>query len=411
MKKTFKKIRYIFLVLLLLLVNFAIPTKESIEAKTLRDLKAELAAKEASLESGESQQQLTQQQIDQKKANISNINLEIENIDKEMVNLTEEIEELNIEIVEKEEEIKNIINYYQLSNSESAYLEYVFEAATFTDFIYRMAISEQLSKYNDELVEEYHATIKRNEEKKEELSAKTIALNEKQKQLQTELVSLGDQLGSILDENTTLEEEIKSLKKVINTYENEYKCGLDEDINVCGGGRLPPDTAFYRPVVKGKVSSNYGSRCYRLNGKTVCDFHYGMDISQTGHGTAVYSMAAGRVAYIEHQTKCGGNRVYIHHDVKGQKYTSAYFHLSHINVRVGDIVTTDTVIGGVGGNPSIETYDGCSSGTHLHIQLSYTNISAGLSFYSRFTSKSFNPRNVVNLPAEGSWFYNRTTKY
>ena len=43
MKETFKKIRYILLVLLLLVVNFAMPTKEVAEAKTLRDLKEELA--------------------------------------------------------------------------------------------------------------------------------------------------------------------------------------------------------------------------------------------------------------------------------------------------------------------------------------------------------------------------------
>lgn len=407
MKKFFRKLRYLLLVLVILVVNFAIPTEEVAEAKTLRDLKEELAAKEAELAAGEEEKKLTQQEISNKKASIENINVEIANISKEMVSLTEEIEELNVEIVEKEQEIKEIMNYYQLSNSESAYLEYVFEAADFTDFIYRMAIAEQLSKYNDELVEEYHETIKQNEQKKKDLDAKTVSLNEKQKQLESELASLGSQLGEIMDENVSIEDDIASVKKMINTYENVYKCGLDEDLNTCGRGKLPPDTAFYRPVKSGKVSADYG--IYYPWGKP--QQHYGMDISGTGHGANVYSMANGRVAYITEEASCGGNMVYIHHNVNGQLYTTAYFHLSYINVSVGDTVTTDTVIGGVGGNPSYEWWDSCSTGTHLHIQFGYGNTTAGLGFYTRFTAKHFDPRNVLNLPAEGSWFYDRTTKY
>ena len=407
MKNSFKKIKYILLVLLLLVVNFAVPTKEVAEAKTLRDLKEELAQYEKELAAGEEQKKLTQQEIANKRTSIENINVEISNISKEIVNLNEEIENLNVEIVEKEKEIKEIINYYQLSNSESAYLEYVFEAADFTDFIYRMAIAEQLSKYNDELVEEFHATIKENEQKKKDLDAKTVTLNEKQKKLESELASLGSQLGEIMDENVSIEDDIKSVKKMINTYENVYKCGLDENLNTCGRGKLPPDTAFYRPVKSGKVSANYG--IYYPWGKP--QQHYGMDISGTGHGAAVYSMANGRVAYITEKSSCGGNMVYIHHNVNGTLYTTGYFHLSHINVKVGDTVTTDTVIGGVGGNTSYETWDACSTGTHLHIQFAYGNTPAGLGFYTKFTAKHFNPRNVLNLPSEGSWFNDRTTKY
>jgi len=407
MRKHFKKIRYVLLVLLLLVVNFAVPTKEVAEAKTLRDLKEELAELERKQSNVENEKKLTEQEIANKRASIDSINDEISAISQEMVSLTEEIEQLNVEIVEKEKEIKEIINYHQLSSSESAYLEYIFEAADFTDFIYRMAIAEQLSKYNDELVEEFHATIKENEQKKKDLDAKTVSLNEKQKQLENELISLGNQLGEITEENVSLEDDIKSMKKMINTYETVYNCNLDDDITECSRGQLPPGTAFYRPVNKGKVSANYG--WYYPWGKK--QWHYGLDISQTGHGANVYSMADGVVAFITERAEYGGNMVYIHHNVNGVKYTTGYFHLSHINVRVGDVVTPNTVIGGVGGNRQIEWWDKGSEGTHLHIQFGYGNTTATSGFYTRFTAKSFDPRNVLNLPREGSWFYDRTTKY
>ena len=406
--KYVKKISSFILIAFILLVNLYIPSNVSkVEAKTLRTLKEELAAKEAELENSNNQKRLTEEEIASKKRGIDAINEQIVSIQEETVALTEEIEKLNEEIKEKEAEIKQIMNYYQLSTSESAYLEYVFEAKDFTDFIYRMAVTEQLSKYNEELVDEYNNKINENEQKKKDLAQKQISLNDKQAQLQVELESLGTQLGEILDENVTLEDDIKSMKKLINTYENVYNCDLDEDVNSCGMGKLPAGTAFFRPVIEGMVSANYGT--YYPWGYPM--MHYGMDIAGTGHGANVYSMADGKVAYITERASCGGNMLYIWHNINGVEYTTGYFHLGSINVSVGETVTTETVIGTVGGNPYYEYWDSCSTGTHLHIQFAYSNIPAGVGFYTKFTAKSFNPRNVLNLPYEGGWFSNRYSEY
>lgn len=408
MKNILKKSSYLLLVILLLVVSFSFSSDSRIvHAKTLRNLKEELAAKEKELSEGKSQKELTEKQIEQKRNNIAAINQEIVNIQDETVKLGEEIERLNEEIKLKQKEIKQIINYYQLSNGESAYLEYVFNAVDFTDFIYRMAIAEQLSNYNDKLIDEYNATIKESEQKKKDLANKQVELNNKQKSLENELTSLGNQLGEIMDENTSLEDDIKSMKKLINTYENIYKCNLDEDVSNCGRDKLPIGTAFYRPTTVGYISSNYG--IYNVWGYS--QMHYGMDIAGMGHGAPVYAMADGRVSYITEKSSCGGNYVYIHHSINGKAYTTGYLHLASINVRVGDVVTTNTVIATVGGNPNIETWDSCSTGTHLHIQISTTNIPAGLYYYSRFSAKSFNPREVLNLPALGGWYYDRTSRY
>ena len=406
--KCVKKVSFILLILMMLVVNFYIPFgSNTVKAQTLRDLKNELAEKEKELTDAQNRKKYTQDQIASKKANIDAINAEIVSIQEETVSLTEEIEKLNEDIKEKEKEIKDIINYYQISSSESAYLEYIFKAKDFTDFIYRMAVAEQLSKYNDKLVDEYNAKIKENEQKKQDLAAKKVSLNEKQNTLQKELESLGSQLGEILDENVSIEDDIKSMKKLINTYENVYGCSLDQDVTTCGLGKLPPGTAFYRPVESGRVSANYGT--YYPWGKP--QMHYGMDIAGTGHGANVYSMADGKVAFITYKASCGGNMVYIWHNINGQAYTTGYFHLGSVKVEVGQTVTTNTVIGTVGGNSAYETWDTCSTGTHLHIQFSYTNIPQGTGFYTKFTAKSFNPRNVLNLPAEGKSFKDRVTKY
>ena len=408
MKKYLKRFSYLLLVFVLVLVNFTMPKDiEEVEAKTLRDLKAELEEKQKEYENSKNQKELTEGEIASTRKNIDAINTEISNIQKEMLDLTNEINELNEEIEEKEKEIKSIMNYYQLSNGESAYLEYIFNAVDFTDFIYRLAIAEQLSDYNDKLIDEYNAKIEENKKKQKELDEKTIALNAKQVKLQEELKSLRGNLDLIVEENMSIEDEIKVLKEYIDTYQNKYKCGLDEDINVCGRDKLPPGTAFYRPVVAGTISAHFG--WYSPWGQST--WHYGTDFAGTGHGADVYAVAPGKVAAIVNRASCGGNMVYIQHVVNGTRYTSGYFHLSHVNVRVGDTVTHNTVIGGVGGNPGIEWWDRCSTGTHLHLQLAYGLYLEDYYSYSGFEAKSIDPRLAINLPGVGVWFSSRTTKY
>lgn len=402
-----KKVIYVIVTIGLFLVNFSIPSTTKIEAKTLRTLKQELADMEAKYAASNEEKRLTQSEINATRNSIAAINSEIESIQKEMLNLTNEIEKLKEDIEKKKQEIKDIVAYYQLANGESAYLEYVFNAVDYTDFIYRSAISEQLSSYNDGLVDEYNKMIEENKKKQEELASKRVSLNSKMTNLETQLKSLGSQMSEVLEENVSIEDEIKSLKKAINTYEVTYKCGLDEDITTCGRGKLPAGTKFFRPVISGRISANYGWY-YPWGSKT---WHYGIDIAGTGHGANVYSVADGKVAMITHRASCGGNMLYIQHNVNGVKYTSAYFHLANVTVNVGDIVTTNTIVGHVGGSPSIETWDSCSTGTHLHLQVAYGLITVDYPSYSGFASRSFNPRLIINFPGEGSWFSNRTTKY
>lgn len=405
--KYLKKFNYILLIFVMLIVNFFMTTREDVSAKTVRDLVNELDALKQEYNDSQNKQQLTEKEIETKKASISAINNEISNIQTEMLNLTIEIGVLNEEIKQKEDEIKSIINYYQLSSGESAYLEYIFNAVDFTDFIYRLAITEQLSNYNDKLIDEYNAKIKENEKKQEELSQKKIALNEKQVKLEEELKSLNRNLDSIVEENMDIEDEIKVLEDYIHTYQNQYKCGLDDDIDECTREQLPIGTAFYRPVISGRISAHFG--WYSPWGNST--WHYGTDFAGTGHGADVYSIANGKVAAIVRKAKCGGNMVYIQHKINGQRYTSGYFHLASVKVNVGDTVTYNTVIGTVGGNPSIETWDKCSTGTHLHLQVAYGLYLEDYYSYSGFESKSVDPRLVMNLPQKGVWFSSRTTKY
>ena len=428
--KFIKNITYIILAVVLLGSQVVIPDFiEEAQAESLKDLRAELATLEKEYNDKQHEKEVTEAEIAAAKKEVDRISIEQEEIEQEIKDITAEMETLKQQIEDKNEQIKEIIAYYQLSATGSdAYLEYVFTATDFTDFIYRMAIAEQLSDYNDKLISDYEDLILQNEKKKEELSNKTIELDNMTKELEKKMKELRVELKETMEGALSVEEEIQVLKDTIKqrekTYE-AYKCEETLEYKACLAkapqNELPVGTAFFRPVVSGRISSNYGYRSFTLNGKPYSDFHYGLDFA-TSHGSTVYSIANGRVVatinaksiYDNDKKKkkiCGGNKVYIVHTINGKDYTSAYYHLATINVKVGEIVTYDTKIGTVGGSPGIEYWDNCSTGSHVHLQMGKGHYLTDYYTYSGFVSHRMNPREVVNAPALGGSFSDRKRKY
>lgn len=398
-----KKILNILMVIVLIIPYIIIP--ENVEAKTVGDLKKELARLEEENRKNKEEKAYTQQQINQARNQINDISLNIDQIRKDIKRLTEEIEQLNVDIVNKDEEIKKIMNFVQTANGESAYLEYTFGAHDFTDFIYRIAVSEQLANYNKKLIELYNNMIKENNEKKESLGKKTIELNRKQEELAEKIKSLGSKLNDLNQVGVTIEEDIRLQKEAIKFYQQELGCKDDEDIRTCGQNVLPPDTALFRPTNSGSISSEYGSRQYYLNGKLVSDFHRGVDIAESGKAVPIYAAGRGKVILVT-QIDCGGRIVFIQHNINGKNYVTLYAHLREVYVSKNDIVDRNTQIATMGGAKT-EYWDSCSTGQHLHFQISTKNFVS----WADFNANSFNPREMVNFPSYGKRWSDRMTKY
>ena len=121
---------------------------------------------------------------------------------------------------EKEEQIKDIIAFLQITNSENAYMEYIFGAKTIEDLILRSAVSEQMVAYNDDLIEDYNNTIVEYKEKNEDLKKQIENLNAEQDNLKVELVKLGDNLDAASEEMAGVQSQIDAQKKLINYYQN-----------------------------------------------------------------------------------------------------------------------------------------------------------------------------------------------
>lgn len=406
MKKLFNMTLCLALIIPLLVVPI------DLNAKTLRNLKTELATMIADLNKTNTDKQLTQAQINAIYKEIDQTNSEINEIQVQLGKLNNEIVVLNDNIESKDKEIKEIVNFVQVENGESAYLEYAFGAKSFTDFIYRMAVSEQLAKYNQELITDYNDMIVKNNNKIVDLHDTTESLINKQDQLDVTMKKLGSKMSEFTDLKVSIEEEIKTQQEAIALYES-MGCNLDEDIKICGREKLPNGTALFRPLEKGYVTSEFGNRCYNLNGRWTCDFHSGLDISvRPNTNVEVYAAGVGTVIALVNKSSCGGNKVYIHHKINNQYYTTAYVHLRKILVSPGDVVTKSTVVGIMGGDPGIETWDKCSTGAHVHFQIATGLYLKDYSSYTTFINRTVNPRNIINVPAGMyNWFYDRVSKY
>ena len=131
----------------------------NVNAKTLGDLKKELAALEAKQKANNAKKKLTQNEISNANNRISTINGLITKSQNRIVELTGEIATLEKNATEKEAEIRDIILFLQITNSENAYMEYIFGSQTIEDLILRSAVSEQMVEYNNQLIDAYNKTI------------------------------------------------------------------------------------------------------------------------------------------------------------------------------------------------------------------------------------------------------------
>lgn len=365
-----------------------------VHAQTLGELEQELTDKKNELKENQNKKALTEQEMADIQYNLKVIQNNIAQIQTDTANLESEILELNKQIDKKREEIKNIISYFQISNGESAYLEYVMGAEDFTDFIYRSAVTEQMTSYNNDLIDDYTATIKANEEKKEELAQKKAELKEQQSAMKAEYKKLDSQLAVYTSDEMVITDAISSLEENIEFYKSKG-CKSNDDLNRCASNVLPPTTAFYRQLESGYVTSWFGDR--DCSDSRVSCGHNGLDASVGGDNIPVYSIGTGVVAVIPERSSCGGNMVFVHHRLtNGQTYTSVYMHLYQIWVSVGQTVTKDTVIGIMGGGWNTP-WDYCSTGAHSHLGLA-TGL-FGLDYgWDYLRSHYIDPTDMINFP-------------
>ncbi len=357
----------------MLFSSFFINTNAANNLK-LSDYKNELANIQAKKNQNDTLSANTKAQINQKQKEIANAENEIKDNENKVEEAKIKIKESEENIKKTTEEMNELLRFLQISKGKTTYLDYIASSNTVSDLIKRFAITEQISKYQKEKLEELKNLI----EEKKQLQIDLAKRNEELKKQKVVLEQKKDELDKYLDSVVKIgmdySQQIDAQKKIIAMYESAG-CKNNDYIQDCfynKSGNIISDVGFLRPLVRAKVNQRYRSG------------HGGIDLggygSENSYGKTVYAAAAGLVVTVSPQNKCGGNIIYIQHNINGKKYTTEYAHLSAMYVSVGQMVTSNTPIGAVGGNPSIQTWDKCTSGPHLHFSIA--------NGYWNFTSSS-----------------------
>ncbi len=391
MKKVLKVI-----IVFILSFSFIFSVGAVSDKTTLKDLKDKLKKDEAELNSVINKQNQVKNNIKAIEKDLEKIAKEITDFEKSIEESKDRVEQLEDEIESKQEEIDRLISFKQVADKDNVYLEYVFEAKNYTDFIYRSAVVEQLTRYNDELIENMYNLIDENKKEQKELLKKIDDSENTIDKLNATLKKYNLSMDDLVDDHKDAKAEYEASKKEVAAYEKLYKqYNCKETVSILDCMSVPYADGFVRPLKAGTITSEYGLRYhptlhyYRM--------HNGIDIG-VAMNTNVYAAASGIVSKIvtvanpnKKNSSCGGNKVYIKHRVNGKEYTTVYQHLHSISVKLNQYVTISTIVGKSGGG---ESYDYCTTGPHLHF-----GIMKGSTYE--------NPRNYIKFPAKGKRFTTR----
>ncbi len=183
---------------------------------------------------------------------------------------------------------------------------------------------------------------------------------------------------AVSQENVTMKSQLESsglTEKIVKIIQQNAANGgfsLEDDVksNPLLRGKVADELATNRglrevlyalpsvmPVPNYSVTSDFGVRRHPLTGLT--HFHTGLDLlSQTGD-EKVHPVKPGVVVLAQFHTQYG-NTVVVRHT---NGVESLYAHMANIEVKLGDKVTNESVLGNIGSTGS------SSTGKHLHLEI------------------------------------------
>lgn len=356
----------------------------------------------------------------------SNIDQQIVILQNKILLTEEQLSAYNVLIADKQEEVDQAQEAFQClhdtyksrirSMEEAGKLSYwavLFQSKTYSDFLDRMNIIEEIAKSDARRLRELDAAAKEVIRLKEELSAGKEELvrtareqeashellqskREEADVLLRELLAKGSEYELLLLQSEEMQEELmlEIAKQEIAYDRAAYSEWLATYVpptttappttrptappttaptttppttsgSTEPSGETPTeptappkDATWLTPVPWYILTSPFGSRFHPL--LNIWRMHNGVDLA-CSEGTEIYASRGGVVTVAAYQENGAGNYVQIDH---GDGYKSIYMHMTHYIVSPGQYVGAGQCIGYVGST-------GLSDGNHLHFGISY----------------------------------------
>lgn len=352
----------------------------------------------------------------------SNIDQQISILQSKILLTEEQLSAFNVLIADKQEEVDQAQSAFQLlhdtykdrirSMEEAGRLSYwavLFQSKTFSDFLDRMNIIDEIARSDAKRLRELDAAAKKVIRLKEELSAgkdelvQTAREQELSRQLLQEkreeadkllrdLLAKGAEYEFLLQESEDLQEQLMldialmeieydraAYSEWLATYvpptttappttrptappttapTTEPTTSTNPNETPTEPTAPPKDASWITPVPWYVLTSPFGSRFHPI--LNIWRMHNGVDLA-CSEGTEIYASRGGVVTVASYQEGGAGNYVQIDH---GDGYKSIYMHMTHYIVSPGQYVGAGQCIGYVGST-------GLSDGNHLHFGISY----------------------------------------
>nr|WP_246629126.1 M23 family metallopeptidase [Mesobacillus maritimus] len=370
-------------------LNSEIKEKES----KINEIKSEKASVDAEIKRLDLAVEDATTKLEEKNAQIEQTQKEIKDLKAEIAIIIERIEKRN-------ELLKERAASYQESGGNISYLDVLFGAQSFSDFIDRVGAVATLVQADKDILDQHQKDKTDYETKQKEVEQKLADLKKMKAELETLKATLDSQreekaklmqslqheeeqmhaeMIAAEEENAVLASQAAAIQRAIN-LEQSRQAELEKQraaeaaaaaaasastssasTQKSNGGGSNTVQAASLPAVSsgsftwpasGVVSS--GFRGSRSN-------HHGVDIAKGGPNVPIVAAADG-VVIRSYYSSSYGNAIFVSHSINGQVYTTVYAHMSSRSVGSGAVVKKGQRIGTMGNT-------GQSFGQHLHFEL------------------------------------------
>lgn len=302
-------------------------------------------------------------------SNISNYEALITEKENEIVRKESELETAKEKEESQYESMKRRIQYMYECGSAS-YFEVLLQADSFADMLNRAEYVEELTAYDNKMLEAYILQREYLALCKESLEQEKITLNESKAALEEEksnLAAIREQkavdLAAYEDDISITEAQLKELEEDL-AYQTSLIASLEKEITDEQKAILKENgislgygnDGFAWPAPKYvAVTSDFGWRSDPFTGLKA--YHNGVDLA-AAEGTPIVAAYDGIVGQAGYNSSMG-NYIYIEH---GDGLRTIYLHASKLYVSKDDVVLKGDVIAAVGTT-------GRSTGPHLHFSV------------------------------------------
>ena len=256
-----------------------------------------------------------------------------------------------------------------------SYWQVLFEANSFTDFLDRLEMINEISASDQKRIneiqkvaQEVSVTRDQMQEELSQLSLAQIQLEESQSELEIKRTESDELLRSLavqeeefqllLDDSEAKQDQL--MKGIAQKQKELSSAQYEEKLaKLAAQGKNPPSSATWITPVSGyTITSPFGMRVHPVYKYQL--MHNGIDLA-CPTGTPIYATRAGTVTRAAYQAGGAGYYVSLDH---GDGFGSIYMHMTNYVVSAGQKVTAGQLIGYVGST-------GVSTGPHLHFGVSY----------------------------------------